>query len=189
MNFIAIMTLVYYINFYNSKQLIIKGSIMLKENIQKALNQQLNLELYSSYEYLSMSAFFETLNFSGFASWMKLQSQEEYTHAMKFYDYLLLAGGKVEFTEIYAPTTGFKTHKDVFEAAYKHEQKVTESINKIVDLALKENDHATNNFMQWFVTEQVEEESNSLKILEKLRMIDSKGGLFYLDHELSKRGK
>jgi ferritin len=163
---------------------------MLNEKIQKALNQQLNLELSSSYEYLAMSAFFETLNFSGFASWMKIQSQEENGHAGKIYDYILLSGGKVELAQINAPSLIYKTPKAAFEVTYKHEQKVTASIHNLVGLAIDSKDYATGNFLQWFVNEQVEEESNALKILERIRMIeDSKGGLLYLDKELGKRAK
>jgi len=163
---------------------------MLNEKIQKALNEQLNLELSSSYEYLAMSAFFETLNFSGFASWMKVQSTEESIHANKIYDYILMAGGKVELAQINKPSLPYKTPKDAFEATYKHEQKVTASIHNLVGLAIELKDYATNNFLQWFVNEQVEEEANASKILERIKMIeDSKGGLLYLDKELGKRGR
>jgi ferritin len=163
---------------------------MLNEKIQKALNEQLNLELSSSYEYLAMSAFFETLNFSGFASWMRVQSAEEYAHALKFYDFVLQTNGKVELAQINTPSLHYKTPKDAFEATYKHEQKVTASIHNLVELAIDSKDYATNNFLQWFVNEQVEEEANALKILERIKMIeDSKGGLLYLDKELGKRGR
>ncbi|MGA7719781.1 MAG: ferritin [Ignavibacteriaceae bacterium] len=163
---------------------------MLNEKIQKALNQQLNLELSSSYEYLAMSAFFESLNFTGFASWMRIQSQEETGHGNKIYDYILQTGGKIELAQINAPSLQYKTPKDVFEATYKHEQKVTASIHNLVGLAIDAKDYATNNFLQWFVNEQVEEEANASKILERIKMIeDSKGGLLYLDKELGKRAK
>lgn len=163
---------------------------MLNEKIQKALNEQLNLEVSSSYEYLAMSAFFETLNFSGFAAWMRIQSTEEYAHALKFYDFILQTNGKVELAQINKPSLQYKTPKDAFEATYKHEQKVTASIHNLVGLAIDSKDYATNNFLQWFVNEQVEEEANALKILERIKMIeDSKGGLLYLDKELGKRGR
>ena len=163
---------------------------MLNEKIQKALNEQLNLELSSSYEYLAMSAFFESLNFSGFASWMRVQSNEENGHANKIYDYILMAGGKVELAQINKPSLQYKTPKDAFEATYKHEQKVTSSIHNLVGLAIDLKDYATNNFLQWFVNEQVEEEANASRILERIKMIeDSKGGLLYLDKELGKRGR
>jgi ferritin len=163
---------------------------MPNEKILKALNQQLNLELSSSYEYLGISAFFESANLSGFATWMRIQSQEETTHASKIFDYILQTGGKVELEQINAPSFVYKTPKDVFELTYKHEQKVTASINNLVGLAIDAKDYATNNFLQWFVNEQVEEESTALKILERIKMIeDSKGGLLYLDKELAKRAR
>ena len=163
---------------------------MLNEKILKALNQQLNLELLSSYEYLAMSAFFENADLSGFASWMRIQSKEETTHADKIYDYILLTNSKVELTQINAPGFVYTGPKEAFEAAYRHEQKVTASIHNLVGLAMDAKDYATNNFLQWFVNEQVEEESNALKILERIKMIeDSKGGLLYLDKELAKRAR
>lgn len=163
---------------------------MLNEKILKALNQQLNLELSSSYEYLAMSAFFELSDLSGFASWMRIQSQEENAHASKIFDYILLTNGKVELAQINAPSFVYKSPKDAFEATYKHEQKVTASIHNLVGLAIETKDYATNNFLQWFVNEQVEEEANALKILERIKMIeDSKGGLLYLDKELGKRAR
>ncbi len=161
---------------------------MIKERIQKSLNQQLNAELYSSYEYLAMSAYFESESLSGFARWMQLQSQEEYGHAIKFYNYLLQAGGKINFAPIDAPKVGWTGAEEVFKDTYKHEQKVTKSIYELVDLTLEEKDHATNIFLQWFVTEQVEEESTALKILDRIKLIaDNKSGLLYLDHELGTR--
>jgi ferritin len=163
---------------------------MPNEKILKALNQQLNLELSSSYEYLGMSAFFESANLSGFATWMRIQATEENAHASKIFDYILQTGGKVELEQINAPSFVYKTPKDAFELTYKHEQKVTASIHNLVGLAIDAKDYATNNFLQWFVNEQVEEESTALKILERIKMIeDSKGGLLYLDKELAKRAR
>jgi ferritin len=191
-NFIAVNGFVSYISFKIFTKTIqkLKGEFMLNEKILKALNQQLNLELSSSYEYLAMSAFFESLDFSGFASWMRIQSQEENGHATKIYDYILLTNSKVELAQINAPSLAYKTPKEAFEATYKHEQKVTASIHNLVGLAMDNKDYATNNFLQWFVNEQVEEEANALKILERIKMIeDSKGGLLYLDKELGKRAK
>lgn len=166
----------------------LRGEIMLKETIQKMLNQQLNAELYSSYEYLAMSAYFESENLSGFSNWMGIQSREEYGHAMKFYNYLLEARGTINFSQIDAPKVGWKSVEGVFQDTFKHEQKVTESIYKLVDQAITEKDHATNIFLQWFVTEQVEEESNAMKILDRIKLIgDNKSGLLLLDHELGRR--
>ena len=161
---------------------------MLKEIIQKMLNQQLNAELYSSYEYLAMAAYFESENLSGFANWMRVQSREEYAHAMKFYNYLLEARGKITLSTIEAPKVGWRSVEEVYADTFKHEQKVTESIYKLVDQAIAEKDHATNIFLQWFVTEQVEEESTASKIHDRIKLIgDDKGGLFMLDHELGQR--
>ena len=161
---------------------------MVKEKVQNSLNEQLNAELYSSYEYLAMASYFESENLSGFSRWMSLQSQEEYGHAMKFYNYLLQAGGKINLTQIDAPKVGWNSAEEVFNDTYKHEQKVTKSIYTLVDLAIAEKDHATNIFLQWFVTEQVEEEATALKILERIKLIgDNNSGLLYLDHELGQR--
>lgn len=161
---------------------------MLKEKILKALNKQINTELFSSYEYLAMSAYFKEENLDGFAHWFRIQSQEEYAHATKIYDYIHRANSKVTLEKIDAPKANWKNTLEVFEETYAHEQKVTKAIDEIVNLAIEEKDHATNNFLQWFVSEQVEEESTALNILEKVRLIgDNKNGLFLLDRELGQR--
>jgi ferritin len=161
---------------------------MIKDKVQKALNNQLNEELGSSYVYLSMAAFFEAQNLNGFAHWMKLQSQEEYGHAMKIYSYINQRNGTVNLLKIDAPKSDWKNHIEVFESTYEQEQKVSESINNLVELALTEKDHATNNFLQWFVSEQVEEEATALYILDKAKLIgDNRNGIFLLDRELGMR--
>ncbi len=161
---------------------------MLSEKMEKALNKHLNEELYSSYLYLSMSAYFESKNLSGFANWMKVQYQEENLHAMKFYTYILQKGGKVILLKIDEPKTEWNSTVEVFEDTLKHEQKITSLINNLVDLAVQERDHATVTFLNWFVTEQVEEEANVVKILEDLKMIaDNRSGLFMMDRELATR--
>jgi len=161
---------------------------MLKEKIEKALNKQINDELFSSYLYLAMAAYYETENLNGFAHWMKLQSQEEYSHAMKIYEYVFQRNGKVVLAKIDAPAESWKSIVGVFEEVYNHELKVSASINAIVELAIAEKDYATNNFMQWFVGEQVEEEATALYILEKAKLIgDNKNGIFMLDKELGQR--
>ncbi|MGA7836872.1 MAG: ferritin [Ignavibacteriaceae bacterium] len=161
---------------------------MIKEKMEKSLNLQLNQELYAFYLYLSMSAYFDSLNLNGFSSWMRFQAEEEKTHALKFYDYILQANAKVDLQNIEAPKKTWKSSLDVFQDTYKHEKKVTESIYEIVDLAISEKDHATHNFLQWFVSEQVEEEATALKILEKIKFIgDNQGALFMLDRELGSR--
>ena len=161
---------------------------MIKENMQKAINQQINAEMYSAYLYLSMSAYFESTNLKGFANWMKAQAQEEMVHAMKFYDYINERGGRVLLTVIEAPPTQWDSSLAVFEYTYKHEQKVTGLINDLVNLAISEADHATNNFLQWFVAEQVEEEASADEVVQKLKLAgDRGGGLFMLDQELGQR--
>ncbi len=161
---------------------------MLTEKMQKALNGQLNAELYSSYLYLSMNAYFKSINLDGFANWMYYQAQEELEHSMKFYDFIIQRGGKVQLQQVEAPPSGWSSPLAVFEATLEHEQKVTGLINDLVDVAHEERDHATNIFLQWFVSEQVEEEENVGGVLEQLKLIgDAKGGLFMIDRELAKR--
>lgn len=161
---------------------------MLKENVQKVLNEQLNAELYSSYLYLSMSTYFQSVELKGFANWMRVQAQEELSHAMKFYDYVNKSGGRVILKEISAPQTEWNSPRAAFEHVFKHEQKVTSLIDNLVGLASKEKDHATNDFLQWFVKEQVEEESSANEVLEKVKLIGDKSSeLQILDQKLGKR--
>ena len=158
---------------------------MLKTNILNILNKQINEELYSSYLYLSMSAYFSSMNLDGFAKWMKMQSAEEYGHAMKIYDYVIQCDGKVTLKAINNPKSQWKSALEVFQETLKHEQYISSRVNNIINLAIKEKDHATNNFFQWFVAEQVEEEANARNIVDKLKMIgETKSGLFMLDREL-----
>lgn len=161
---------------------------MIKKKMQEALNYQLNRELYSSYLYLSMSAYFQSINMKGFAHWMRVQTQEELAHAMKFYDYLVQRGGRVTLSPIESPPLEWGSPLEAFEHVYEHEQKVTGLINDLVALAISEQDHATNNFLQWFVTEQVEEEESASEVVEKLKLVgDATEGLFMLDKELGQR--
>lgn len=161
---------------------------MLKENVQKALNDQINAEFFSSYLYLSMATYFETNSLSGFANWMTIQAQEELTHAMKILNYVNERGARVALSTIEGPKTEWNSSLEAFEEAYQHEQKITGLINDLTDLAIAEKDHATKNFLQWFVTEQVEEEASVDEIVNKLKLIgDSGHGLFMLDREMSQR--
>ncbi len=161
---------------------------MLSDKMQDALNGQLNAELYSSYLYLSMNAYFKSVNLDGFANWMYYQAQEELTHSLKFYDFINQRGGKVSLLQVEAPPTDWDSPLAVFEATLEHEQKVTGLINELVELALSEHDHATNIFLQWFVSEQVEEEESVTGVLEQLKLMgEAKGGLFMIDRELAKR--
>jgi ferritin len=157
--------------------------------MEEALNRQVNREFYSAYLYLCMSAYFETQNMKGFAKWMKIQAKEEQGHALKFYDYIIARGGKVTLAMIEAPKAKWSSGGKVFDEVFAHEQKVTGLIHALVDLALKEKDHATFEMLQWFVKEQVEEEMNASEIVAKIKAIgDIPGHLFCLDHELGKRG-
>jgi ferritin len=161
---------------------------MLTEKMQTALNGQLNAELYSSYLYLSMNAYFKSVNLDGFANWMHYQAQEELEHSLKFYDFIIQRGGKVVLSQIAAPPTEWDSPMAVFEVTLAHEQKVTGLINDLVEIAHEERDHATNIFLQWFVSEQVEEEESVGGVLEQLKLMgDAKGGLFMIDRELAKR--
>ena len=161
---------------------------MLSERMMKALNKQLNAELYSAYLYLSMAAYFESKNLKGFANWMRVQAQEELMHAMKFFDYINERGGRVYLEAIEKPPTEWKSPLDVFEATYEHEVKVTSMINDLVNMAMEEKDHATYNMLQWFVAEQVEEEASADEIRQQLRMIKEDGrGIMMLDRELKQR--
>lgn len=161
---------------------------MIKKRIEDAINDQINKEFYSYYLYLSMGAYFDTSNLRGFGQWLKIQAKEEAGHAMKLYEYLISRGGHVVLQRIDAPPSAWKAHKDVFEDAYKHEQRVTGLITKLVELAKAEKDHSTEVFLQWFTTEQVEEEAAANEILQKLRLVGKEGSaLFMLDAELGKR--
>ena len=161
---------------------------MISKKMQDALNIQVNAELYSAYLYLAMVAYFQSANLAGFANWMRVQTQEEVSHAMKIYDFVIERGGRATLEAIAKPPGEWKSPLAVFEAAYKHEQKVTGLINDLVELAAKEKDHATGIFLQWFVTEQVEEEKNASEIVSKLQVLkDSAGSMYMLDKELGKR--
>ncbi len=162
--------------------------IMDKKRIEKQLNEQLNKEFYSSYLYLAMSAYCESISLPGFAHWMKTQAQEELFHAMKFYDYINERGFKVDLLKIDEPEKEWESPLNIFEEVLKHEQFITDSINNLVNIAEEEKDHATRIFLNWFVSEQVEEEASVDTILQKLKLTGGKGsGLFMIDKELSTR--
>ena len=161
---------------------------MFSKQMENALNDQINAEMYSAYLYLAMSAYFQSTNLSGFANWMKIQAQEEMVHAMKFYDYINERGGRVALQDIEAPPKDWDSPLDVFDATLLHEQKVTSLINTLVDIAMEERDHATNIFLQWFVSEQVEEEDTANEMLQKIKLMgDAPGGMFMLDNEMGQR--
>ena len=161
---------------------------MLKKKMLKALNNQVNAEMYSSYLYLSMESYFQSVSLSGFSSWMRGQVQEELFHGMKFYDYINERGGRVTLDTIAKPDSEWKTPLTAFERILKHEQLVTSMVNDLMDLAIAEQDHATQIFLQWFVSEQVEEEATVGEVVNKLRLIkNDSAGLFFLDAEMAKR--
>lgn len=161
---------------------------MLSKKLLDAFNDQVNAELYSSYLYLSMTAFFTDKGLNGFAHWMRLQAQEELMHAIKFYDYILEREGQVSLKAVATPEAQWKSPQGAFEAAYKHEQKVTELIDGLMELSIKEHDHASQIFLQWFVTEQVEELVSTKAVIDKLKLVgEAPGGLFMVDQELGGR--
>jgi ferritin len=161
---------------------------MMSERMAKAINEQINAEFYSAFLYLSMAAQFEEMNLPGFANWMRVQFKEEQFHAMKFLDHMVERGERVTLLEIAAPQVDWDSALVMFEAAYEHETKVTGMINDLVKIALEDNDFATNNFLQWYVEEQVEEEDNASTIRDKIKMVkDMPGGLYMLDKEMAAR--
>ncbi len=156
--------------------------------MQAALNNQIQAETFSSYTYLAMSAYCSEQDYAGFANWLRVQSAEEWGHAMKFYEYILARQGSVRLQAIDEPSFKFKSPLDLFTQVLAHEKKITGMINKLYELALAENDYPTQVFLQWFVTEQVEEENNAQLTVNKLKLIgDSIPGMLYLDKELGKR--
>jgi ferritin len=161
---------------------------MLSDKMEEQLNEQINAEIYSGYLYYAMEAYFEDEDLTGFASWMHIQAQEELLHAQKFFDFINERGGRVELDAIEKPKKDWNSPLEAFQDAYEHETKVTDRINKLYDLALKENDHATASFLNWFIDEQVEEEASADEIVNKLERIgDSGHGIFMLDNELGSR--
>lgn len=161
---------------------------MLSNKMIKAINSQINREIYSAYLYLGMASYSVSEGLNGVANWFNIQVQEELSHAQKMYDYVNQQGGRVILLDIEQPPQDFSSAKDMFEKTLAHEQIVTGLINKLVDLAKEEKDHATEIFLQWFVTEQVEEEANATEIIQKISLMGSDGnGLYMIDSELGKR--
>lgn len=161
---------------------------MMSKKMGKALNEQLNFEIYSSYIYASMASWFKAQDLNGFANWMNVQVQEELDHAGRFYGFMHDYGAEVEYEVIPKPKSSWKSPIEVFEDTLHHEGQVTSRINNLIDLALKEKDHATNARLQWFITEQVEEEANILALLRQVKLIKgSPDALILLDRELGQR--
>ena len=162
--------------------------VCLSEEPHQRLTRELNAEVYSGYLYLSMAAYFEDEDLAGFANWMRVQAEEELEHGMKFYDYIIRRGASVTLTAIEAPQTEWDSPVAAFEHVLEHEKKVSGLIDDLVDLAIEEKDHATNNFLQWFVEEQVEEEENAMELLSKAKFADGDNRLMYeLNKELGER--
>jgi len=160
---------------------------MLSKKMEKAINDQIKWEYFSAYLYLSLSAYFQNLGLPGFANWMDVQFQEEQAHARRMFDYVGEKGGRVTLQAIEAPQSVWKSPLDAFQYALNHEYAVTKRINDLMTLAQKENDHASAIFLQWYVSEQVEEEANFGDTVNKLKLVGDGGGLFMLDRELAAR--
>lgn len=161
---------------------------MLNKKVEEAINKQINAEIYSSYLYYAMSAHFGALSLNGFAHWLRVQALEELTHVQKFTAFMVNRGGRVVMQPVEGPPAEWESPLAAFKEVYEHEVKVTGLINGLVDLAMQERDHATVNFLQWFVGEQVEEESTADEVLQKLKMVkQTEGGLFMLDQEMNTR--
>lgn len=161
---------------------------MISKAMQDAINEQIKNEFYSAYMYLSMAAYFENKNLPGFAKWLRVQFKEEQVHALKFYDYLIERSGRVDLLAIPQPPCEWESSLEAFQKVLEHEQKVTGMIHKLYELAHKEKDYATQVELQWFITEQVEEEKNAADIIEQLLLIDARStAVLMLDHQLGKR--
>jgi ferritin len=161
---------------------------MLSEKIEAAFNEQINREMYSAYLYMSMSADATVKGLKGFANWFMVQYHEEMLHAMKFYEYVLRQGGQVKLKAIAEPPTSFSSAMDMFQQTIKHEQYITQCINDLSNIAVEEKDHASQVFLQWYVSEQVEEEENDNDVIAQLKLIgNDTAGLFMLDKDMSAR--
>lgn len=162
---------------------------MISKKMTKALNEQVNKEIFSSYLYLAMSANAITLGYKGAGTWFKVQFQEEMEHALKFHNYILSQGEVVEFGAIDKPIVGYKAMLEMFVDTLAHEKLVTKSLNSLMDLAVSEKDYATQGLLQWYITEQIEEEANDTEIIGMIKMAGtSTGTLYMVDKQLGKRG-
>jgi len=161
---------------------------MLSKKIEKALNAQINEELYSFYIYLAMSAYLDSAYLKGMATWMQLQAKEEMSHAMKIYNYLQERNAEVTLAAIAQPPKTWPSALAVFENAYEHEKHISSRVNALYEMAVKENDHATASFLQWFINEQVEEEASVDPIVHRLQLVgDNVAALYVMDRELGMR--
>ena len=162
---------------------------MLSESIQQALNKQITYEFSASHVYMGMSAYFESLNLTGFAHWFRMQSEEERSHALRIFDHVNDRHGRVMLGAIAEPQSEYASPLDAVEHALAHERNVTASINSIYALAVKENDFATQSMLKWFIDEQVEEEKNADELIQHLKLVGGDGtGLLIIDRQLAGRG-
>ncbi len=160
----------------------------MNDKIEKMLVDQMNFEMYSAYVYMAMAAYLDSIDMTGFAHWMKIQTQEEMYHSIKMYNYIVERGGRPVWAEIPKPEVEYSSVKAVFEEALKHEKVVTSRINKLMDAAIEESDHASRSFLNWYVDEQVEEEAHADEMVKKLTMIDGHPqGMFMMDKEMGAR--
>ncbi len=161
---------------------------MLNETMQQALNAQINLEFSAAHNYRAISAYFEALELTGFAHWFRIQSEEETSHAMRFFDYVNDRGGRVQLGAITEPQSEYGSPLDAFENALAHERKVTAAIHMVFAQAVQGNDYATQSMLKWFIDEQVEEEKNAEEVIQRLKLVGSDGtGLLMIDRELAGR--
>ena len=161
---------------------------MLSKAMAEALNRQIQKEVYSEYYYFAMAAYLTDINLDGFANFFLIQAKEEHDHVIKFFNYINERGGRVIVYGIEEPPNDFASPLDIFEKAYEHEQLVSKSIHEIMDLAIKENDHPSKVFLQWFVDEQVEEESTMDRIVNRIKLVGGEGhGILMIDNELAAR--
>ena len=161
---------------------------MLSKKLEDAINAQINAEFWSAFLYLSMSADFASKGLPGFANWMEIQFKEEQDHAMKFLNYILSRGGKVELKPIAKVDKTWKTPLAAFKSTLEHELVVTKLINDLYALATEEKDYATQSMLKWFIDEQVEEEENAQALIDTLTLLDGNGyGIYQLDKELATR--
>jgi len=161
---------------------------MLSKKMIDKINDQIKNELYSGHYYLSMAAYCASIDLDGFSNFFVVQEQEERSHAMKFFHYLVEQGADVKIYGLDQPKTEFKSLEEVFELAYAHEQHVTKLITELMDLAIEDKDYATQSLLQWYIDEQVEEEASMQSILKKIQLVGEKGhGIFMIDRELGQR--
>ena len=161
---------------------------MLSEKMENAINEQINAEIYSAYLYMAMAAWAEDQQLSGYAHWMKVQAQEEMTHALKFWNFVFERGSKVKVDAIAGPPTEWDSPLAMMQAVLEHERHVTKLIYNLMDMAMDERDHASISFLQWFIDEQVEEEASADEAIGKLKLVnETKGGLYMLDQAMGQR--